>query len=395
MRGTQTSVRSLKPHIVHVVYWLRVAGLENGVVNLINFLHDRFRHTVLCIADVGPLAARLPSDVRVIDLSKEFTRDRFFAWRLSLMLKRLRPDIVHSRNWAAIEAVVAAWLAGVPIRIHGEHGRTALDPMGRNRRRKVIRRLISPLVDCFVTVSDDLRRWMTTEVRVPAHKVVRIHNGVDIERFSDGGFEAGRRALGLAKDDVVIGAVGRLDPVKDHMTLLEACARIEDTQNWRLVIIGEGELRPELEARIAQDDLRGRVCLLGERSNVPELLKGLNIYVISSLAEGISNTALEGMATGLPIVATRAGGNPELVEDGVNGMLVPVGDANALAHALSTYLRDSALRARHGMASRQRAIGEFSLQHMGAQYNELYLSLLARRRSAVPRAAVSEMGDSK
>ena len=124
-----TPERSLKPHIVHVVYWLRVAGLENGVVNLINYLHDQFRHTVLCIADIGPLAARLPPEVRVIDLSKEFKRDHFFVWRLSRLLRKLRPDIVHSRNWAAIEAVVAAWWAGVPIRIHGEHGRTEPAPV--------------------------------------------------------------------------------------------------------------------------------------------------------------------------------------------------------------------------------------------------------------------------
>jgi sugar transferase (PEP-CTERM/EpsH1 system associated) len=361
-----------------VVHWLRVAGLENGVVNLINFLQDRFRHTVLCVADVGPLAAWLPSDVPVIDLSRELKHDRLFAWRLSGVLKKLNPDIVHSRNWGTIDAIVAAWLAGVPVRIHGEHGRTSSDPMGLNRKRKVVRRLIAPLVHRFVTVSDDLLRWMTTDVRVPAAKVVRIHNGVDTARFSAGGFEDGRRALGLPKEDVVIGAVGRLDKVKDHMTLLEAFARIGARPGCRLVIIGEGRLRPALEARIDHDDLRGRVHLLGERSNVPELLKGLDLFAISSIAEGISNTVLEAMATGLPIVATRAGGNSELVEHGLNGMLVPVGDAHSLGDALAAYLADPALRARHGRASRETAIEKFSLESMGKQYRDLYLSLLGR-----------------
>ena len=364
---------------MHVVYWLRVAGLENGVVNLINFLRDEFQHTVLCIADIGPLAARLPAAVRVIDLSKELKkRDRFFVWRLSALLRKLEPDIVHSRNWAAIEAVVAAWLAGVPVRIHGEHGRTASDPQGRNPRRKAIRRLISPLVHRFVTVSDDLHRWMTAEVGVPARKVLRIHNGVDVERFSDGGFADGRRALGLPQDDVVIGAVGRLESVKDHMTLLEAFARIGNRERCRLVIVGEGKLRPELEARADREDLRGRVHLLGERLSVPELLKGFNIYAISSIAEGISNTLLEAMATGLPIVATCAGGNSELVEHDVNGKMVAVGDAGGLADALSVYLDDPQLAAQHGIASRRRAVERFSLPSMAAQYRDLYLSLLGR-----------------
>ena len=372
----KTRETSLKPHVVHVVHWLRVAGLENGTVNLINFLRDCFHHTVLCVADTGPLAAHLFPDVRVIDLSKEFKRDQLFVWRLSVMLRSLKPDIVHSRNWGTIDAAVAAWLAGVPVRIHGEHTRTAADPPGKNWRRKVIRRVISPLVDRFVTVSDDLRRWMITEVGVPEHKVVRIHNGVDIQRFSGGEFEFGRRALGLSPDDFVIGAVGRLDPVKDYMTLLEAFAKVAQRQDCKLVIVGEGVLRSELEARVAQEDLRGRVHLLGERLNVSELLKGLNIYVNTSIAEGISNAVLEAMATGLPIIATRAGGNVELIEHGVNGTLVPVGDAYALAAAMSLYLSDSTVGAQHGIASRQRARGRFSLERMATQYKDLYTSLL-------------------
>jgi len=372
----------LKLHVVHVVYWLRVAGLENGVVNLINRLHTRQKHTVLCIEDIGPLAERLPADVEVVNLSRLRSRNRLFAVRLAAVLRKLNPDIVHSRNWGCVDAVVAARLAGIRVSIHGEHGRDAADPQGLNSRRRLIRRMLSPLVTRFVTVSDDLRRWLVDYVGIRADKVLRIHNGVDLDRFSVGERDEGRKALGLASTDVVAGAVGRLDPVKDHATLLEAFARIPDRPpNWKLVIIGEGALRPQLEARVARLDLEGCVHLLGERSDVPLLMKGLDLYVISSIAEGISNTLLEAMSTGLPVVATRTGGNPELAEEGRNAKLVAVGDADAMSCALSEYLQDSELRARDGRASRQRIIESFTLERMADEYDRLYNSLSGRATS--------------
>ena len=369
----------MKLHVVHVVYWLRLAGLENGVVNLINCLHTRQKHTVLCIEDIGPLAERLPPDVEVVDLSRLIPRDHFFPVRLAAVLRKLNPDIVHSRNWGCVDAVLAARLAGVPLSIHGEHGRDAVDPQGLNLRRRLIRRVLSPMVTRFVTVSDDLRRWLVDYVGIRADKVVRIHNGVDVDRFTAGGHDEGRRALGLASTDVVVGAVGRLDPVKDHATLLEAFAQIPDRPpNWKLVIIGEGALRPRLEARVARPDLNGRVHLIGERSDVPLIMKGLDLYAISSIAEGISNTLLEAMSSGLPVVATRAGGNPELVEEGTNAKLVAVGDVNAMSTALNEYLRNSELRARDGRASRQRILERFTLERMADAYDRLYCSLSKR-----------------
>lgn len=374
-------MRHSKPHIVHVVHWLRVAGLENGVVNLINRLHGTQQHTVVCVADTGPLANRLPADVEVIDLSRRFQRDVLFPWRLSRILRGLNPDIVHSRNWGTIDAVLAARLAGVAIAVHGEHGRESIDPLGRNRSRKVLRRVFAPMISRFVTVSDDLKRWLIADVGIPSDKVVRIHNGVDTERFAPGDRMSGRKALNVSEDQIVVGAVGRLDPVKDHMTLLEACTRIGNSApRWQLIVIGEGELRADLEARVSRSDLRGRAILIGEHQDVPVLLRGLDVYVISSLAEGISNTLLEAMATGLPVVATRTGGNPEVVAEGVNGVLVPVGDADMMANALEAYIADAELRMRHGQASRKRSQDVFSLDRMAVEYDSLYTSLLQAHR---------------
>ena len=366
-------------HVLHVIDSLQVGGTENGLVNLVGCLAGDFRHTVVAMTANGPLAARLPAATEVIVLGKRPGRDFRALGRLVRQLRRLRPDIVHSRNWGALDAVPAARIARSPVVVHGEHGREATDPNGLNPRRNRIRRWLAPMIDRYVAVSLDLGRWLTETVGISRGKVTTIHNGVDLRRFGDVDREAGRAALGVDRDTVVLGTVGRLDPVKDQGRLLEAYARIPaDAGRHCLVLVGDGPCRADLEARAAQPDLRGRVRLLGERSDVPHLLGGFDVFALPSIAEGISNTVLEAMASGLPLVATRTGGNPELVEDGVTGRLIPVGDTASLADALAAYVTDGHLRAVHGKAGRQRAVERFSVERMADRYRELYVDLSRR-----------------
>lgn len=363
-------------HLVHVLHSLGVGGTENGVVNLVNALAGKFHHTVVSMTDAGPLSVRIPSDVEVHCLRKRPGHDLKAFVRLTRLLCRLHPHVVHSRNWGAFDAVLAARLAGVPVIIHGEHGRDIEDPEGRNSRRNHLRRLFVPFVNCFVTVSDDLRRWLVDDVRIPAQKVITIHNGVDAFRFSPADSAPVRASLGLATDRPVIGTVGRLDPVKDQATLIRAFGRLRSKySDTMLLMAGDGPCRADLEALIASLCLRGHVRILGERDDVPRVLSALDIFVLPSIAEGISNTILEAMATGLPIVATRVGGNPELVEDGVNGILVPQQNPEALTTAIGQYLEDPHLRAIHGKSSRQRAVKRFGLEQMRDAYANLYASL--------------------
>jgi sugar transferase (PEP-CTERM/EpsH1 system associated) len=366
-------------HVVHVLHSLGVGGTENGVVNLINALGGEFRHTIVSMSTRGALAARLSVPVEIHALDRRRGLDLRASARLARLLRRLRPDVVHSRNWGAFDAILAARLAHVPTLIHGEHGWEASDPAGRNPRRNRFRRLLAPLVWRFITVSRDLERWLTTTVGVPADKIVTIVNGVDTARFAEAPRDAGRRALGLGEDRVVIGTVGRLNPVKDQGTLLDAFARVPDgRRELALVLVGEGPAAGALRDRAERPDLDGRVHFLGRRDDIPLVLRGLDVFALPSLNEGISNTVLEAMASGLPIVATRTGGNPELIEDGVTGRLVPVGDAAALAQALGTYARDPLLRTLHGKAARERAVEEFGLDRMVDRYRRLYLEAGAR-----------------
>jgi sugar transferase (PEP-CTERM/EpsH1 system associated) len=373
---------SPKPLIAHVVNSLATGGLENGVVNIVNHAGLRFRHAVICMTIEGAFRPRVGPTVEVLAIHKKPGRDVRAFIRLVMLLRRLRPAIVHSRNWATFDAIPAAWTARVPVVIHGEHGRDISDPAGENRRRNRLRRALSPMVDRYVAVSDDLSHWLTEKVSIPTRKVITIPNGVDSTRFSGIGRSEARRRLGILPDHVVVGTVGRLDPVKDQASLVKAFATLRPTRPAALlIIVGDGPCRMELTNLVSDLGLGDRVLLLGERQDIPELMATMDVFVLPSIAEGMSNTVLEAMATGLPVVATRIGGNPELIEDGLTGRLVPPLEMAELASAIDGYLDDAHLRALHGKASRHRAVERFDLAVMARAYENLYDTVLGERSS--------------
>ena len=365
--------------IAHVIPTLRVAGLENVVARLTDQLRAGLRHVVVTPAGDGPMRARFPEDVPVIAMAEQHRPDRWNALRMARLFRSLRPDIVHSRNWSCVDAIIGARLAGVPIVIHSEHGREASDPEGRNRTRRIGRRLLAPMVSQFVTVSRDLARWLIEDIGVPGRKVLSICNGVDTRRFVPGERRAARAALGLGSEHVVIGTVGRLDPVKDQAGLLKAFSQLAEDPRALLLIVGDGPCRKDLEATVDALGLGRRVRLLGERNDVAAVLSAMDVFVLCSVGEGMSNTILEAMATGLPVVATRVGGNPELVTDGNTGFLVEARSPDALAASLRRYLEDPTLLAEHGRAARDHIEAEFSLERMVGGYERLYRRLLEQR----------------
>ena len=368
-RGQDAARRA---RIVQVIPSLRVGGLENVVVRLVEHLAPLAEQAVVTPSGAGSLAGRFPGSVSVVPLGETHTPNRWNAVRMARLFRNLRPDIVHTRNWTCIDAIIGARLAGVPVVIQGEHGREAADPEGRNRRRQQARRFLSPFITEFVTVSRDLARWLVEEVRVPARKVRTVYNGVDTERYAPGDRAGARQALGIPPDWTVAGTVGRLDPVKDQAGLIRAFAQVGNKRRSLLVIAGDGPSRRQLEAMVGELAIGDHVRLLGERDDVPMILRALDIFVLSSIGEGISNAILEAMATGLPVIATRVGGNSELVRDGLTGRLLEPRRPEALSEALVAYLDDPRLAAAHGAAGRERAVGDFGLERMLAGYTALY-----------------------
>ena len=370
-----------RPLILHVIHHLATGGMENGLVNLINNLPEsRFRHAVACIEDFSDFRRRLTrADTPVI----AFHRSRIGVWRLRQGLfrlcRQLRPTIVHSRNQSGLDALLPARLAGVSHCIHGEHGWDVDDLDGRSIKPALLRGLHSPLVDRYITVSSSLKAYLVKRVGISSGRITQIVNGVDTARFAPP-IERGQRLLPegfTGPNRLIIGTVGRVQPVKDHETLLRAFARLVMSEGKagtraRLVIVGDGPLRDSL-IRLA-DALRvsSLTWFPGSVDTVPELLQTFDIFVLPSLAEGISNTLLEAMATGLPLLATATGGNLELVSDHVNGRLFQPGDVAALSSLLSQYLADQSLLHRHGNKAREMAVQRFSLPAMLDQYQAVY-----------------------
>ena len=291
--------------------------------------------------------------------------------------------------------MVPAWLAGVPARVHGEHGWDVGDLDGSNARHRLTRRLYRPFVTRYVALSRHIQDYLQSSIGVPADAIAQIYNGVDTARFSR---TVGLRApiMGSPFNEPgawLIGTVGRLAAVKNQAGLIRAVAAAcrasgEARERLRLVIVGDGPLMGELKEVARVEGVEDRTWFAGSRDDVAQVLAGLDVFALPSLAEGISNTLLEAMATGLPVVATRVGGNTELVTHDVSGMLVPSGNSAALADAMLGYLTDPAQARRHGVAARATVEARFSLERMVADYAALYESVAHRR--VPPRSAESD-----
>ncbi len=377
--------------IMHVVTALGKGGLENGLVNLIERLDPgTFEHVVCTVRGLGPNADRLPRErTQVIELGEKAANSRFQTAALVRAIRRFRPDVVHSRNWGGIEGVIAGRLAHAAV-VHSEHGLEADAETKEPMRRTWFRRLTYELADRVLSVSFQLRDLHAQRTGFPAHRIAVIHNGVDRARFfPDADSRARiRKELGIGESEFCIGCVANLLPVKDHITLLNAVAAMANSNDdWRLLLIGEGPERQKLEAFVnSRRELRQRVTFLGLSSRVPELLRGMDVFVLPSVAEGICNSLLEAMSSGVAVIATAVGGNPEVVVDGESGLLFPVGDAQALANRLLQLRAEPGLRVQLGQRAVQRVREHFSIESMIHAYEQLYLSM--RPAAGVPAVSV-------
>lgn len=373
------------PLIVHIIHRLGVGGLENGLVNLINRIpQDRYRHAIICLEGYTHFHKRITrNDVEIIALNKREGYDFGLYIRLFKVLRKLRPDIIHTRNLATLEAQLVAVAAGVKVRVHGEHGRDVLDLKGENPKYNLLRKTIFPFVGHFIPVSKDLESWLINWLGVSPNRIKQIYNGVDSQRFSPDILKySGTSPENFLGDNTfVIGSVGRMEAVKGYPNLVRAflllLERIPDAQKkLRLMIIGDGSTRPECELIVQKANAEHLVWFPGERADIPQLMRSMNLFVLPSLGEGISNTILEAMASGLPVVATDVGGNVELIDEARTGALVAPDNITELSEAILAYYTKPQKLKEHGISARQTIEANFSMNTMINNYLDVYDNIL-------------------
>lgn len=368
---------TMAPRVGFVLHVMQVAGAEVLVAETIRRLGTSIRPTVYCLDGVGQLGAQMQAEgVDVVSLDRRPGLDYGLIHRFAARLRDDRIDVLHAHQYTPyFYGALANILAGRQARvIFTEHGRHFPDVVGWKRRmvnRLFLQHLASE-VNAVAQFSGDAVRVIDGFSRWPVRV---IPNGIETHRYGDGaGTVAEARAtLGIPVDRRYLVCVARFHPVKDHRTLIAAFARVSASRpDVDLLLAGDGALRADLEQQVRDAGLTERVRFLGVRRDVPTVLRAADVFVLASVSEGASITVLEAMATGLPIVTTRVGGNPELVREGQDGLLVPRGNSEALAVALGQVLDDPALVRRLGQSAQARARDEYDLADTIAAYARLY-----------------------
>ena len=366
-----------RTRVTHLIFSLEAGGMENGVVNLCNRLNPDLFDTSICVMKAdGELEKRINRDrVTLYKVRRHFGNDPSVPLRIATQFWRRGVDIVHTHNWVTlVEGAVAKKFARVPVMIHGEHGYPIEE---RPRNVKVQRYVWSRIVTQLLSVSAELADGMAGVTGMPRDCIKVIPNGVDTTRFTPqpDRRQQARAQCGIPAEGIMIGMVARLASVKNHAGAIRALALLrQEGLDVHLVIAGGGDLQAALEQQARDENVNSCVHFLGFMEDVGRVYNALDIFLLNSHQEGMSNTIVEAMASGLPVVATQVGANPELLIEGETGYLVPPDNSEMLAIALRKLLEPE-LRARFGIAARRRIEDNFSIDTMVDQYTNLYLQL--------------------
>lgn len=361
--------------IMHILHRFATGGLENGVVNIVNELTaPAYQHCIVSVTEADENYKQRVNNkaVTFLDLRKKEGKDFSVFWRAYKAMRVFKPDVLHTRNLSALEFLLPGFIARVPLRVHSEHGRDQSDADGNNLKNQRLRRYLYPFAHRLVALSQETQRYVLNKVGVDAHKVELICNGVNCQRFFP---QQTNPNIDDRPEGLSFVYVGRFQAVKNPMLVIEAMAQLLrefPTRALHLLMVGDGPLRAACERWVNEQGLQSKIRFVGNASDVRQWLAQAQVLVIGSNAEGISNTILEAMASGLAVVATDVGGNAELVVENGNGFLVPAQNIGAFCGAMRTYVQDQALLTRHQQMSRSRAEKKFSLDGMLQRYRQLY-----------------------
>lgn len=371
--------------VLHILPFFAYGGTELVVQRLIARLDaPEFEHRVCAMRGYdSDLVRAAHLEGRVSQVGKPSEGFQFPLRSLTRTMREIRPHIVHTRNWGALEAILAARITGVPITVHSEHGYDLKMLDGIPLRQRLIRRSLYSLTNAIFTVSNELREFHARQAGISPARIQVLYNGVDTQQFRP---RTELRVtmlaeLGIPAQSIVVGSVGRMVAIKDYpLTMRILAGLIGKGLDLHLVLVGTGpELTPLQEIVRDSTVLNGRVHFCGFSNRISHLLNGMDIFVQASRAEGMSNTLLEAMASGLPLVAARVGGNPEVIAEDETGLLFAPGDEATMSDCIERLANSPELRSRMGEAGRDRALKKFSVDQMLEGYRNLYRNLAVAR----------------
>lgn len=377
--------RAKAPLIVHMIDELPRDGAEMLLLDLMRLRHPRLRYTVACLVRGGELQPefeRIGVPVTVFGRRRRY--DPLLVLRVARWLRRQRAAIVHTHLFTADSyGRVAARLAGVPAVFSTVHN---IAPAGAGWLRGVVARVLAASTTAVVGCSDEVANALVERDGFDPTRVRSIPNGIDLLRFGQTGGEGVREEFGLGAERRLIGVVGRLHAQKGHADLLLALAALAPQVRRELscLIIGTGDLEHSLRARVLELGLEDCVVFTGMRTDVPRLVAALDLFVMPSRWEGLPIALLEAMATSRAVLCTRVGGIPDVVVDGINGMLVEPGEVEALRAGIESLLADPSRAAEMGRRARVTVVDRFDITRTAAAYNELHCEALGQACADAP-----------
>lgn len=368
------------PLIVHVIYRFDFGGLEMLLAECIRRTpRQRYRHAIICISGYSAFVEKIEgTGTPIYSLDKPAGLGLSAHFRLWKLLRTLRPTILHTYCISAVEYTATGMFAGVPVRMHSEHGRNLNEADGCNLKYNVLRRAMALLMHSCIAVSSDLQSWLAEIVRVPRSKISHISNGVDTEKFSPSSMQLPSGLVHASRPNrFVIGTVGRVTEVKNQAALVDAFVLLLERfkgnkPELSLTIIGDGPLLTALKEKISALGIAHLVWTPGARNDIAEIMKTFSVFVLPSLSEAMPVAALEAMATGVPVIASRVGGLPDVVKENITGMLVDSPCPEYLAGAIAEYVQNPEMGKSHGAAGRKFVEQHHGIDPMVNEYLALY-----------------------
>lgn len=381
----------VKPKLAYVVCTLNPGGTERLVVDMSRAYSSDMEVSVFCLDQPGTWADGLRRmGVPVYCLWRQPGLDLSITLRLARAFRKHGTDIVHAHQCTPwFYAALARIFCRGPRLILEEHGRFYPE-VDKRLRRFVNRAIIAPLTHRFIAVSADIRERLVRFEGLRRERIDVIYNGIDSTATIDAGARAAlRRELGFQDEDFVVGTVGRLDPIKNLPMLVKALLRAgAEASQLRGLIVGDGPLYGEIETLLLENDARQWIRMTGYRPDARRYVQCMDLFVLASYSEGTSMALLEAMAEGVPAVVTAVGGNPEIVENGREGWVIPSADEERLLESIRSAMEHRGLSRERGRAAREKVLQQFSFDGMIDRYLDVYRSLLTGRRDIrMPQSA--------